>query len=158
MSATVRIERATIDDGPRIAALLRKSALPVDGLFDHLDTAFVARSDGRIVGSAAIELYDDGALLRSVVVDDAFRGRGIGQRLTAAAVELADALNAPAVFLLTTTGEEFFPRFGFRRITREDVPQGVQTSIEFRSTCPASATVMLRALSTPAASRVSTSA
>lgn len=151
MSATVRIERATLDDGPRIAALLRTSGLPVEGLFDHLDTAFVARRAGRIVGSAALELYDDGALLRSVAVDGSVRGRGIGQRLTTAALELADALNAPAVFLLTTTADDFFPRFAFRRISREEVPPGVQQSIEFRSACPASATVMVRT-STPAAS------
>ena len=48
---------------------------------------------------------------------------------------------------LTTTAERFFPRFGFERITRDDVPASVQASIEFREACPASATVMRRWLS-----------
>ena len=51
------------------------------------------------------------------------------------------------VFLLTTTAEGFFPRFGFERIQRSDVPSSVQTSVEFRSACPASAVVMRTRLS-----------
>lgn len=33
-----------------------------------MDAAFVARMDNRVVGSAALEVYADGALLRSVAV------------------------------------------------------------------------------------------
>ena len=47
-----------------------------------------------------------------------------------------------AVYLLTTTAEGYFPRFGFARITREEVPDPVQASVEFREACPASAVVM----------------
>ena len=72
------------------------------------------------------------------------RGTGLGHRLTEAALALADRLGAPAVFLLTTTAERFFPRFGFRVVSRDEVPPGVQQSVEFRSACPASATVMRR--------------
>jgi amino-acid N-acetyltransferase len=46
------------------------------------------------------------------------------------------------LYLLTTTAEEFFPRFGFERIGREEVPAAVRESVEFRESCPASATVM----------------
>jgi N-acetylglutamate synthase-like GNAT family acetyltransferase len=60
----VSIERATVDDGPAILQLLSKRGLPVDGLLDHINTAIVARLDGRVVGCAALEVYPDGALLR----------------------------------------------------------------------------------------------
>ena len=53
----------------------------------------------------------------------------------------------PAVYLLTTTADGFFPRFGFSRITRDDVPDSVKGSVEFRSACPASAVVMRKVLS-----------
>ena len=50
------------------------------------------------------------------------------------------------VFLLTTTAERFFPKFGFEQIARDDVPPSVQASVEFRSACPASAIVMRKRL------------
>jgi amino-acid N-acetyltransferase len=109
----------------------------------------VAREDAQIVGTATLELYADGALLRSVAVDSALHGRRIGHRLTEAALALAQRYGIADVFLLTTTAETFFPRFGFEAITRGDVPASVHASIEFRSACPASAIVM-RKRSAPA--------
>jgi amino-acid N-acetyltransferase len=142
----MNIEQATVDDGPAILQLLANSGLPVDGLLDHMHTAIVARDEGRVVGCAALEVYADGALLRSVAVDAAARSRGIGTQLTTAALDLATTLGLPAVYLLTTTAEEFFPKFAFQRIERQQVPASVQTSVEFRSACPSTAIVMKRAL------------
>ena len=48
----------------------------------------------------------------------------------------------PSIYLLTTTAERYFPKFGFEPVARADVPATVQTSIEFTSACPSSATVM----------------
>jgi amino-acid N-acetyltransferase len=107
----------------------------------------VARDDERVVGVAAAELYADGALLRSVAVDPAVQGKGVGHRLTEAVLHLAEERGLHTVFLLTTTAEKFFPRFGFELITRGEVPATVQASIEFQSACPASAFVMRRRLS-----------
>ena len=45
--------------------------------------------------------------------DAGFRGRGIGAALTTAAIQLAEQARTPAVFLLTTTAEHYFPRNGF---------------------------------------------
>jgi N-acetylglutamate synthase-like GNAT family acetyltransferase len=42
----------------------------------------VAKNGDDVVGAAAVELYADGALLRSVVVSPSARGRGLGHRLT----------------------------------------------------------------------------
>jgi amino-acid N-acetyltransferase len=142
----VRIEPASDLDGPPILQLLRDAALPADGLIEHLNTALVARHDARVVGCAALEVYPGGVLLRSVVVAPSVRGRGLGERLIDAAIALAKSLGTPAVYLLTTTAESYFPKFGFVRITREQVPMSVRQSIEFRSACPASAIVMRRTL------------
>jgi amino-acid N-acetyltransferase len=161
MTVDVTIERATPEDAGAILELLRANALPVDGLLDHLATALVARSLARVVGSAALEVYDDGALLRSVAVDATLRGHGVGHRLTAAALDLAGTLRVPAVYLLTVTAEGYFPRFAFRHISRDEVPRGVQQSVEFRSACPSTAIVMMKALRLsapiPASSSVPTS-
>jgi amino-acid N-acetyltransferase len=99
-----------------------------------------------VVGSAALEVYADGALLRSVAVAPELQGQGIGRSLTESAIALGESLNARALYLLTTTAETYFPRLGFERIDRDAVPNGVRTSIEFTSACPSSATVMRRDL------------
>jgi len=142
----VKVEAARPVDGDEVLGLLRRSGLPVEGLTEHLSTTLVAKEDGRIVGSAALEMYPDGALLRSLAVDEQEQGRGLGHELTSAAIQLANDLHAPAIYLLTTTAEGFFPRFGFERITRADVPATVQRSVEFISACPSSATVMRKSL------------
>jgi arsenate reductase len=141
------IDPARPDDAPAILALLEASHLPTDGLPDHLATAIVARQNGRIVASAALEMYPDGALLRSVAVDPALRDTGLGTRLTEAALRLAEQRQTPAVYLLTTTADRFFQKFGFAAISRADVPASVRQSVEFTSACPASAIVMRKWLS-----------
>jgi amino-acid N-acetyltransferase len=106
----------------------------------------VARQDSEVVGTAALELYADGALLRSVAVEPQQQGRRLGHALTEAALRLARDHGVDTVFLLTTTAERFFPKFGFEPIAREDVPASVRASIEFQSACPASAIVMRKRL------------
>ena len=142
----VHITRASEDDGPSILQLLRDSGLPIDGVVDHLHTALVARDGAAIVGCAAVEIHPGGALLRSVAVASAARGDGVGERLTNAAITLAQSLGTREVYLLTTTAESYFARFGFIPTTRAQVPTGVQQSVEFRCACCASAVVMRKTL------------
>ena len=140
------IEPATERDLPQIRALLERLQLPLAGVDERLATMLVVRAGGEVVGTAALELYADGALLRSVAVDQREQGKQLGHRLTDAALELATANGADTVFLLTTTAERFFPKFGFEQIDREQVPPSVRESVEFQSACPASAIVMRKQL------------
>lgn len=142
----ITIGRARPDDATGIRALLDAHHLPTDDLESHLNTAVVARRAGAIVGSAALEVYREGALLRSVAVASELKGQGVGHRLTEAMVALARQLGSPALFLLTTTAQSYFPKFGFDKIERTAVPISVQASVEFTSACPASAVVMRRHL------------
>ncbi len=145
---TIAIAAATATDLPAILDLLERSKLPRVGIEGHLDTTLVARRGNQLVGCAAIELYGTAGLLRSVAVDAALRGQALGQRLTRAALDLAQERGIDTVYLLTETAGEFFPRFGFRRITRAEVALAVQQSVEFTSACPASALVMQLDLAT----------
>jgi N-acetylglutamate synthase-like GNAT family acetyltransferase len=140
------IEMATGRDLPGIRALLERLDLPLAGVDDHLPTMLVAREGERIVGTAALELYAHGALLRSVAVEPRLQGQQLGHQLTDAALRLAATHGANTVFLLTTTAARFFPRFGFEQIDREQVPPSVRESVEFQSACPASAIVMRKQL------------
>jgi amino-acid N-acetyltransferase len=140
------IEPARDRDLPEIRSLLDALHLPLAGVEEHLSTMIVAREDGHVVGTAALELYADGALLRSVAVDPQRQGRQLGHELTESAIQLAGTRGAKSVYLLTTTAERFFPRFGFEQINRADVPASVRASVEFESACPASAIVMCKRL------------
>ena len=140
------IDAAAAHDLQDIHHLLERLHLPLAGVDDHLDTMLVARDGSQIVGTAGLEMYADGALLRSVAVDPAQQGRRLGHQLTEAALQLAERHGVENVFLLTTTAEAFFPKFGFLPIARDDVPVSVRASIEFRAACPASAVVMRKRL------------
>ncbi len=140
------VEAARARDLPGVRALLERLDLPLAGVDDRVQTMLVVRDESQIVGTAALELYGDGALLRSVAVDSRRQGQGLGHELTEAALQLALTHGVEHVFLLTTTAEAFFQRLGFETIARDAVPASVQTSIEFQSACPASAIVMRRRL------------
>jgi amino-acid N-acetyltransferase len=139
----VSIGPARRDELPRILELLEEGGLPRDELANHLSTTLVARSEGRVMGCATLELYGRVALLRSVAVARVFRGTGLGRRLTETALELSRHLDVDEAYLLTETADLFFPRFGFRPIPRSEVPRSLRSSVEFTAACPASARVMV---------------
>jgi len=147
--ADFEIGPATDGDFEAVVALLERSALPDAGLAEHRDALLVARAGDRVVGCAALELYGEQALLRSVAVDDAMRGRGLGVLLTEAALNRARGEGARTVYLLTETAARFFPRFGFEVVERSSVRGDVTRSVEFTTACPSTATVMTLDLTHP---------
>jgi amino-acid N-acetyltransferase len=136
------VRAATGDDHGAVAGLLDAAGLPLAGLTPALTDFFVAEQDGRIVGAVGLERYGPDALLRSAVVAPTARASGIGVALVERVLEHARQRGILAIYLLTTTAEQYFPRFGFHRIGREAVPETIKASLEFREACPASAAVM----------------
>src|SRR5690606_13505311 len=106
----------------------------------------IAEADGQVVGAVGMELFGDAALLRSLVVDAAGRGTGVGGALVEAIEQRAVASGAVTLSLLTQTAEPFFAHRGWTAVPRDALPAGVQRSAEFRSLCPASATAMTKPL------------
>jgi len=139
------IRAARPGDHAAIATLLRGNDLPLDGVPPAGDDFLVAERDGAIVGVIGLERYGTHALLRSAAVDAAVRGTGLGAMLVGDVLDLAARRGVEELWLLTTTAERWFPRFGFEVVARHEVPLAVQASREFQGACPASATVMRRA-------------
>ena len=145
----VTISPGLVSDLDIVEALLQREHLPILGLRDQPQHMFLARGGNRIVGCASVEVYGDAALLRSVAVDAACRGAGVGGALTRAALDLAARKCVFAVYLLTETAERFFSRFGFEIVDRADVPLAVQQSAEFAHACCSSACVMRKFVTPP---------
>lgn len=131
-------------DYPAVVRLLTSADLPTAGVPASLDGFLVAEHDGAIVGAAALEPAPPYGLLRSVVVAPSWRGTGLGAALVRRLLADADSRGVRAVYLLTTTAEQWFPRFGFAQVARDAVPEPVRQTEEFRDACPASAPVMVR--------------
>jgi amino-acid N-acetyltransferase len=110
----VRVIRRLVDaysgDGPR---LLRKSTVT---LYEDVQEFWVAEMNGVVVGCGALHvLWEDLAEIRTVAVDPAGRGRGIGHRIVGALIDTARELGVARVFCLTFA-VDFFARHGFRAI------------------------------------------
>jgi len=136
------IRQARPEDRARITALLDGASLPTGGLTEHLGTFLVAERNQDILGAIGLESYGDSGLLRSAVVDAAFRNEGIGSSLYSELLVLARTAGMRKLLLLTTTAEEYFRRKGFQVIDRAKVEGPITQSEEFRGACPESAVCM----------------
>src|SRR5687768_1304812 len=109
----VELRTARPADLPGVIDLLGSAKLPTAGVAEAFSHFMVAESEGRLIGAAGLEIYGASALLRSVVVEDSWRGSGVGRKLIENALDEAKRRGIDDVFLLTTTAEHYFPRFGF---------------------------------------------
>ena len=133
-------EPAVADDLPRIEALLRDAGLPVKGVAPLIEDFLVVRSDGQVVAAGVIEPLTEGGLLRSVVVDPALRGQGLGQAVVDALVHQSHG----PLYLLTETAPDFFASRGFEHLSRAEAPEAVRHTQEYCSLCAESAALMWR--------------
>lgn len=140
----MKIREATSRDLDAVESLLSASNLPLDGVEENFSSFVVAEDRGEIAGAIGLERFGSVALLRSAVVSPDYRGSGVGRRLVERLLERAETEGIEELFLLTTTAEKYFPRFGFARTTRGAVPAAVKASAEFQGACPDSAVVMTR--------------
>lgn len=142
----VRYGPAAPEDLGAIRALLERLHLPAADVGAANQSFLVARLGDEVVGCVALEEYGDDALLRSLAVAPRLQGTGVGKALHALIGAEAERRAVRAVYLLTTTAEQFFARAGFTRIDRASVPAALGASAEFRSLCPASAVCMVKLL------------
>jgi arsenite methyltransferase len=138
-----QVRSASTQDLANVRALLRAAELPLDGLEDQFGEGYaLAREGGKLLGAIGIERYGKYGLLRSAVVASSARGRGIGEALVLDRIDWSIHAGLDALYLLTTTAGDYFPRFGFAAVERSAVPDEIKAAPEFASICPSSSTVM----------------
>src|SRR5690606_4193687 len=107
------------------------------------DGFVLAREAGEVVGVAGLEAYGFVGLLRSLVVAEGARGRGIGKQLVQDRIQAARRSRLAAVYLLTTGAAPFFRALGFVESDRASVPRALAACPEFVRGCPASASCLM---------------
>jgi amino-acid N-acetyltransferase len=133
------IRPATIHDVPRIQEIINSHAELGKMLFKNLAQLYESLRDfavyeidpdmtdgrsapGLVVGCTAVSvLWADLAEVRSLAVEEEYRGRGIGRRLVEWAVEEAHRLQIRRMMTLTYE-QAFFEKMGFEVVNKETLP------------------------------------
>lgn len=146
MNKQIIIAPALVSHRPAIVQLLQSEKLPVEDLPGSLDHFFVAMDNESVVAAIGLERYGDGGLLRSLVVENAYRNLHLASQLIKQLETAAAAIGINNMYLLTETAPAYFEKKGYQKIAREEVPVALQASSEFSHVCPVSAIVMKKAL------------
>jgi|SRR6185312_10596661 len=134
-------------DEAALAVLLQAADLSTEDITpEMLEHFLVAHLERALIGCAGLEVFGETALLRSVAVDEAHRGTGLGKELVAAAEDLARKEGVQQLYLLTTTAEAFFSGLGYRKATREEAPADIAGTEQFSNLCPSSSSFMVKTL------------
>ena len=136
------IRPAEAADLADVETLLRDAMLPTAGVAEHFGSFVVVEHRSAVIAAAGLEIHGSTALLRSVVVLERERGRGLGIALTTRLLADAAARGVREVYVLTTTATAFFPRLGFAPVGRHELPSALDASEELRGACPASAVAL----------------
>jgi amino-acid N-acetyltransferase len=121
-TADVRAIRRFVDTYSPERRLLSKATV---ALYEDITEFLVAEVDGEVVGCGAVHVFwEDLAEVRTVAVDRAFVGTGVGSVLLAALIQRARDLGVSKVFCLTFE-TEFFGRHGFVEIEGTPVEHDV---------------------------------
>mgnify|MGYP002639753115 CR=1 FL=1 len=122
--------------------LLFNNDLPIDDIYEPNIRFLVAKANDKLIGTIAIEKYDQFGLLRSLVVEKEYRNEKIGERLINHLLISDFSVGITDLYLLTTTAKEYFVKFGFREVNRIEVPIELRQTNEFVELCPETAIVM----------------
>lgn len=126
------IRKATIGDVRTIHKLLMNYAnagmmlsRSLSDLYEAIRDFYVWEEEGVVVGTVCLHIcWEDLAEVRSLAVDKAYEGRGIGRRLVEACLDEARLLGLKKVFALTYQ-EAFFARLGFQVIEKSELPHKI---------------------------------
>jgi len=126
------IRKANLNDVKEIQRMVktysgRGDILPrsLGDLYDHLRDFFVFIRNRNILGICSLHIcWEDLAEIRSLVVKEESRNKGIGVKLVKACLEESKSLGIKRVFALTYQ-PEFFEKLGFEKVDKADLPHKI---------------------------------
>ncbi len=95
-----------------------------DEVATNIRSYVLAKDGGKLVGYTALHIHSPRlAEIRSLIVDQTYRGQKIGQRLVKFALEEAKELGVKEDVLVLTYSPQFFEKLGFKEINKEVIPE-----------------------------------
>lgn len=147
MSTAISIRPAVAADIAPARSLLLAASLHVEDLYrEHFAGFLVATEAGAVVGLIGLETFSEFGLLRSLVVDPACRGQGLGQKLVAELEAVAGEQGVEELWLLTIDADAFFAKLGYTVSGRDGAPSVIANTAEFTSLCPVDAVLMKKSI------------
>lgn len=127
----IELVKAKLSDIPQMQALVVKEVK--DGIIlnrteDEVATnirSYILAKDGdTLVGYTALHIHSRRlAEIRSLIVDEAYRGQKVGQRMVQFTLDEARALGVEEDVLVLTYLPQFFLKLGFKEINKEVIPE-----------------------------------
>jgi amino-acid N-acetyltransferase len=127
----IELVKAKLSDIPQMQALVVrevKDGIILDRTEDEVATnirSYVLAKEGdTLVGYTALHIHSMRlAEIRSLIVDEAYRGQKIGQRMVQFTLDEAKALGVEEDVLVLTYLPQFFLKLGFKEINKEVIPE-----------------------------------
>ena len=131
----------------RFRDALKSADLPADDIDLPGRTFFEFSRDGETVGWGGFETHGTDGLLRSMVVEPAYRSKGVGAEVLRVIEAIAAEQGIARFHLLTTTASSNFEQQGYAVNQRVSAPPLISQTEQFMGLCPGSACYMCKALS-----------
>ena len=127
----IELVKAKLSDIPAMQALVApevKEGIILNRTEDEVATnirSYVLAKDGeRLVGYTALHIHSRRlAEIRSLIVDEAYRGQNVGQRMVQFTLEEAKNIGVEEDVLVLTYLPQFFLKLNFKEIDKEVIPE-----------------------------------
>jgi len=127
----IELVKAKLSDIPAMQALIVsevKDGIILDRTEDEVATnirSYVLAKDGnKLVGYTALHIHSKRlAEIRSLIVDEAYRGQKVGQRMVQYALDEAKNIGVEEDVLVLTYLPQFFLKLNFKEINKEVIPE-----------------------------------
>jgi len=127
----IELVKATLDDIPQMQALVTnevKDGIILNRTDDEVSTNIrsyvLAKENDKIVGYAALHVHSKRlAEIRSLIVDEKYRAKNIGESIVKSTLKEAKELGVKEDVLVLTYLPIFFEKMGFVEMNKEEIPE-----------------------------------
>ena len=127
----VKLVKAKLSDIPSMQQLVEQEVKDgvilqrtVDEVATNIRSYVLAKEGDRLVGYTALHIHSPRlAEVRSLIVSESYRGKGIGHKLVDFTLNEARELNVEEEVLVLTYLPDFFRKMDFVEISKESIPE-----------------------------------
>jgi len=95
-----------------------------DEVATNIRSYVLAKKDGKLVGYTALHIHSKRlAEIRSLIVDEAYRGQNVGKSMVEFTLNEAKTLGVEEDVLVLTYLPQFFEKLKFKEINKEIIPE-----------------------------------